>query len=326
MGDDFNDRATTYMVFIAADVYQDSIWNNLKNPEKDAADVRDCLERQFGFVTYRELIGNAVSRTSITDLLDACINESKEKNWKNDRCIIYYAGHGYLMDGGYLAPPDCVDRKTSTMFSHADLTRKIEAIEAKHVLLILDCCYSGDLFQTFRGGNVVDSDLANLEKDPSRWVLTSGQTEKVSDGFPGMNSPFASELISYVSAQKKSFAVSSLKTHLASTVPPLTSIKQQPDGGPIFYKSTRQTYIGQFVFRPQTQADKRLNELKLILDENPKDIAALREVLRGYPEFKDYETLEKREQKLGRDQFKHFKTDLEKRVANSLTVDRTFVH
>jgi formylglycine-generating enzyme len=311
MGDDLNDQETTYMVFIAADEYKDQQWRDLKNPEKDAADVKDCLEQRFGFVTNRELIGNAVSRASIYNLLDECIKESKEKDWKNDRCIVYYAGHGYLSDGGYLAPPDSTGTITGTMISHADVMRKIEAIEAKHVLLILDCCYSGDLFQTFRGGNVAGLELENLEKFHSRWVITSGQTEVVCDGFAGKNSPFASELISFVSDQDQSFAASSLLTHLASTVPQLTSTQQQPDGGAIFYKSSRQKYTGQFVFRPKTQTNKRLEELKAILKETPDDIVAIREILSSYPDFEDYEDFVRLEQKLGRGQFNVFKKDLE---------------
>ena len=64
-------------------------------------------------------------------------------------------------------------------------------IEARHVFGIVDSCFSGSLF---RQRNLDEASLRQFNI-PSRWLLTAGRLEPVSDGALGKHSPFAKSLI-----------------------------------------------------------------------------------------------------------------------------------
>ena len=111
-------------------------------------------------------------------------------NWKiwltwpllEDKVIIYYSGHGFLRnETGYWIPVDASPGKRGQFIRNEVIRGCIKDIRARHILLISDSCFSGSLVTR----DVVNPDvaIAELEKDKSRWVLSSGrQTEKVADG------------------------------------------------------------------------------------------------------------------------------------------------
>ena len=71
----------------------------------------------------------------------------------DDRVLIYYAGHGKLQtkiirDGtelklGYIVPYDAQKDKYSTYMEMETVVDSCRDSPAKHVLIVLDCCYSG---------------------------------------------------------------------------------------------------------------------------------------------------------------------------------------
>ena len=74
--------------------------------------------------------------------------------------------------------------------------------------------------------------MENVEQYKSRWALTSGRLEYVSDGQTGKNSPFASYFIKYLQDnQKKKVPVSELVNYVKSAVG--NNSEQQPVGNPL---------------------------------------------------------------------------------------------
>src|SRR5207248_198383 len=66
----------------------------------------------------------------------------------DDRLFVFFAGHGSTADGqrglvGYLLPVDGSPDDKSTLIRWDEPTRNADLIPAKHILFIMDACYSG---------------------------------------------------------------------------------------------------------------------------------------------------------------------------------------
>ena len=66
----------------------------------------------------------------------------------DDRVLFYFAGHGIAADGddgpaGYLVPADADPHDLKTFIPMAELQDALQALPCRHLLLILDCCFSG---------------------------------------------------------------------------------------------------------------------------------------------------------------------------------------
>jgi Novel STAND NTPase 1/Caspase domain len=66
----------------------------------------------------------------------------------DDRVLVYFAGHGIAADGddgpaGYLVPADADPTDLKTLVPMAELQDALQALPCRHLLLILDCCFSG---------------------------------------------------------------------------------------------------------------------------------------------------------------------------------------
>lgn len=126
----------------------------------------------------------------------------------NDNLILCYSGHGLLNkeeEDGYWFLNDCDQNNYSyNGISNNELLTKLKAVKARHILLLVDSCFSGSLF-TEKGLAEADTDQKSdpLESYPSRWALTAGRLEPVTDGFPSGHSPFSKYLIEYLEDNKK---------------------------------------------------------------------------------------------------------------------------
>ena len=79
-----------WAVFIAIDDYQR--WLPLKNPVKDAYEIRDILNERYYVDEVIELINENATRRGITQLF----SQLYQNVGPQDSVFIYYAGHGYL--------------------------------------------------------------------------------------------------------------------------------------------------------------------------------------------------------------------------------------
>ena len=165
----------SYAVIVGINAYDK--WPSLEYAVNDARSIEKRL-KEMGFDTIT-LLDNYATRENILKVLG---DELPKKVEKNDRVIIFFAGHGQteeLADGsqmGYIVP---VDSDTRNIFSTAismDQVRQFSRrLPAKHVLYLIDACYSG--LGLTRSGGIPPSDRDYLDKITTRkahQMLTAG--------------------------------------------------------------------------------------------------------------------------------------------------------
>jgi hypothetical protein len=176
-----------HALVIGISVYKDL--NPLKTAVSDANAVAKLLVEYYGFKVTK-LINPG--HEEILDAFDVLRETLKYK----DNLLIYYAGHGWLDekgDEGYWLPANAKKNRRSRWISNASLTTTLKALDAKHVMVVSDSCYSGRLVRG-AGVTVSKTDLPayyqKMSRKMARLVITSGGLEPVEDG-KGRNSPFA---------------------------------------------------------------------------------------------------------------------------------------
>ena len=171
----------------------------LKTVEKDVLELEYLLRNRYGYST--ELLLNATREELLFSL-----NRQYETLTSKDNLLIYYAGHGELdNDGnrGYWLPVDARPDDSTNWVSNEIVTDIIGAMNANHVMVIADSCYSGTLTRAaIRGGvDYVDQSLTpewfKLNASvKARLVMTSGGVKPVFDSLgDSPNSVFAKVLI-----------------------------------------------------------------------------------------------------------------------------------
>jgi uncharacterized caspase-like protein len=163
----------------------------LKTAVSDAQAVAQTLRADYGF--------------KVTVLLDATRDEIigtlakyRQTLTEGDNLLIYYAGHGsydQAADQGYWLPVDAVPGDPSRWVSNTDITNMLKAVQARHVLVVADSCYSGTLT---RDANVDVQGAALIQRmveKKARTVMTSGGLEPVADSGGSGHSVFASAFI-----------------------------------------------------------------------------------------------------------------------------------
>jgi hypothetical protein len=183
--------------------YQDPGITDLDTAVNDARAVVDLLERRFGFQRSRiiDLYNGDATRLKITDAFQKLARVCGEK----DRVLIYYAGHGdmwyrgkfsyQILDPderlrmkrygiGYWVPHDASRGKSGQYLANSEVRGYLSQINASHILLVSDSCYSGGM--TERGFDIEapETDVAESMALPSRLLLASGGLHPVSDGTP----------------------------------------------------------------------------------------------------------------------------------------------
>jgi tetratricopeptide (TPR) repeat protein len=134
----------SYAVVIGVNNYEK--WPALEFAVNDARSVREKLN-QTGFDEIITIFDKeATQRRILTELF----HELPQKVGRDDRVLFYFAGHGQTEDlpnggkRGYVIP---VDAETSNFSSSAISMEQIRSlsarIPAKHILYVMDSCYSG---------------------------------------------------------------------------------------------------------------------------------------------------------------------------------------
>lgn len=109
----------------------------------DARELAEVLRLQHNFLVHPPLID--ATHGEIRALFDSTLPGLVGKD---DRVLFYFAGHGIALDGtdgpaGYLVPADADPGEAATLIPMADLQTALEALPCRHLLLVLDCCFSG---------------------------------------------------------------------------------------------------------------------------------------------------------------------------------------
>lgn len=163
----------------------------LKTAVNDAKAVADVLRQDYGF-TVKLLLDPA--RDDIVDTLD----EYRAALGQADNLLIYYAGHGWVDEDsnrGYWLAADARPNRRSKWVSNATITDTLKTLQAKHVMVVADSCYSGTLIRGAPVGLRSGNYWRRMAKKRARVALTSGGLEPVADIGGGGHSPFATAFI-----------------------------------------------------------------------------------------------------------------------------------
>jgi formylglycine-generating enzyme required for sulfatase activity len=219
----------------------------LQSAVKDAQAVREVLVQRYGFGRDHviELINGQATREGIENAL----YQVRKKTGPNDSVFIYYAGHGQIDQEdqiGYWVPVEGKAQSPGTFISNARIRDEIGRMKAKHVYLVADSCFSGTLFASGRAlPPLNDKFFQRLYANKSRWGLTSGMNEPVTDQGKDGHSMFAYFLLKLLKENEDPYLVPS---HIYDQIAPLIgrNTDQQPRSEPLQNAGDEG---GQFVFR-----------------------------------------------------------------------------
>jgi len=194
--------ARRHALIIGINAYTDPAFSDLGYAVADSEAVAEILIGDYGFAQDDVLLilNEDATKDAIEEALEdwAC---DYDRIGEDDLLVVFFAGHGVTRDlrsrgaRGYLVPADGRARpgaghEWSSLLGMNDLEDVAEAIPAKHVLFILDCCFGGLAVQ--RSPAPVAAGLSNR----ARQVITAGNADQaVLDAGGGGHSVFTGALL-----------------------------------------------------------------------------------------------------------------------------------
>ena len=206
---DTTTEGDSWAVVVGIDDY--AHWPKLGHAVRDAEAVKNLLTTKLGFKPGHviSLQNQAATRAAVM----AAFNETLPKAGlkKTDNLFVFFAGHGathHLSSGrdlGYIIPVEAATDDVATdAIPMTELQNISEALVARHVIFVMDACYSG--LGLVRGGGGSRSGPGNFLRDNAhrigRQMLTAGGADQmVADGGPGGHSIFTWTLLQGLSGK-----------------------------------------------------------------------------------------------------------------------------
>ena len=190
-----------YALFFAVSDYKsDATYPDLQNPIKDAKAIAGELAQRYGFRT--ELMENP-TRVQIKTKIEEYSRKFETKEFDPEgQLLLFFSGHGEFADGnGFFLPSDVQPGDLdATAIAYPTWRSRIDNIACKHLLVVIDACYSGtfDASVAMRGAPMKrPGELSDGEKfyqehlaRTTRLFLASGGKEQTPD-----KSDFAKKLL-----------------------------------------------------------------------------------------------------------------------------------
>jgi hypothetical protein len=252
-----------YALIIGIDDYPAPL-PKLKTAVNDAQSFASLLGSKYGF-QVTTLLNQDATRDKILD----AITHFRKSLAENDSFLIYYAGHGSFdrtTDKGYWLPIDADPDPmiTSRDISADDLVTQVRGLAARHVIVISDSCFSGDLSRD--AGDMSPSDgnqayIRRMQRAPSRTLMASGSDEPVSDFGSQGHSVFAALLLDAMQSRSgQAFTGDDLFASIRKSV--LARSGQSPQYALLrdSIRSSANLDTGDFVFNPKGAAAKSANK------------------------------------------------------------------
>ncbi len=232
---------------------QYSGYSKLTSAVNDSKKVGNVLQSRYGFKT--RVLNNA-NRFEILSAL----NDMREALGPNDNLLVYFAGHGEIEAGtqqGYWIPVDGQPDAPKTWISNRAITDMLNTMQAKHVMVVADSCYSGAMTRTSVPALSQSMDkgkwaqwLQTATSSRSRTALVSGGLAPVPDSSSGGNSLFAKAFVNALEDNNKLLEGRSLFRSVTATVAVGASeqgLPQSPEYAPIRFAGHE---AGEFFFMP----------------------------------------------------------------------------
>jgi len=228
---DFLVRGKNWLLIIAINDYK---VKPLHNCVADAEALRDVLQERYTFEKSetKEWKNTDATRSKIiNEFIDLIDNKIEE----NDNVVIYYSGHGIdhrILGFSWIPiegePKEGEAGDASLFIRQADILPLLNALDEKkvrHIFMLVDSCFSGTMFNQIKSGTAL---AESVESEPSRWGLSSGRRELVSDGEPGDHSPFAKSVITVLKENTGPLPVSILGHRVIQRVKEIEESAQTP--------------------------------------------------------------------------------------------------
>ena len=240
-------KGKNYLFAIGINAYSD--FTPLLNARKDIEDMAALLTEHYYFDPNHILLlcDEHATRENIIDELEVLGAQIQPE----DRLLIYYSGHGFRIgERGFWIPVDAKRNRFGSYISNAEVRDIIQAIKARHILLISDSCFSASLLVRDASRDIGKT-FQNWDKDPSRYVFISGKGV-VSDGEKGKNSPFAAGILKHLRHNEaEALNIVSLADQVTKEIQ--FNYEQQAEISPLFQAGHGG---GQFIFfKKQTERD-----------------------------------------------------------------------
>ena len=244
-----------FALVIGNDNYRHPEVQDLATARADAREMARLLEDKFGF--------------RVTTLLDAtrydvlsALNTLRAELSENDNLLVFYAGHGELdraNSRGHWLPVDAEPQSTANWISNVDLTDLLNAMAARHIIVVADSCYSGALTRSslarLEVGTTPEARMAwmrGMVGKKSRTALTSGGIAPVLDSGGGDHSIFAKALLTVLGETQEAIEGQRLFQEISARVAwaaEAQRFEQLPQYAPIKYTGHES---GDFFFVPGT--------------------------------------------------------------------------
>ncbi len=229
-------------LIIGINDYEDSKIPDLETAVSDAKDMAELLIKRYGF-QVNLLLDRKATKEAIYRALRNLASSTKS----DDSVLIYYAGHGDLdrtYNDGWWIPANAEGGNYVTYLDNVQVQKSMRNMNARHVLLISDSCYSGTLFGQSRAvPQAIDNKYyVNLYNEKSRWGMTSGNKTPVSDVGSGGHSVFAYQLLKelgrnekpYISIQELCTRIAPIVSNNSEQTPLCRPIRNTGDQGGLF--------------------------------------------------------------------------------------------
>ena len=222
----------------------------LSTAVNDAQEFKRLLIKRYYFSEDRTLSFfnvHATRRNIINGLKKMAKNISP-----NDQLVIFYAGHGHIdpiTKLGSWIPVDAEMKDSSARISNYEIKSymSVDAIKAKHILLISDSCFAGDFFRGNRSYiKEMTPDFRKIAWQlTSRMAITSGGIEPVVDEGFNNHSIFSYFLLKELEKNQSAFlTVTDLFSIIKAGVG--SNAKQKPMYG--ILRDTGAQEGGEFIF------------------------------------------------------------------------------
>ena len=253
-------------LIIGINNYQDTRIPDLETAVSDAKALADLLGEKYGF-KVKLLLDRKASKEAIFKALRDLAKSTRH----DDSVLIYYAGHGELdrlYDDGWWIPADAEAGNPLTYLDNVEVQKSMRSMKARHVLLIADSCYSGTLFGRARAmpSVITNKYYLDLYNEKSRWGMTSGNKEPVSDRGTGGHSVFAYQLLKalkqterqYTSTQEIYTRIAPIVSNNSEQTPLCRPIRNTGDqGGEFVFVASGAAIVSE----PSTQPDRSTLEV-----------------------------------------------------------------
>jgi hypothetical protein len=238
--------AGKYFAFIIGIDKYKGTWPALGNAVHDAKSMEDELKKDYGFNEVISLYNEDATRANIISKFE----DLTTKISKDDNLLIFYSGHGDFKqqyNKGYWVPVDATSNSTVSFISNSDIQTYINGINSRHILLIADACFTGDIF---RGQSSElpfeksDRYIMEAYSKSSRFAMTSGNIQPVADGGKDNHSVFTYYLLKYLKEiNTKYFSARELFNNIERPV--INNSEQEPQYKPLKNAGDEG---GQFIF------------------------------------------------------------------------------